>query len=315
MYFISVIIPVYNVEKYINQCINSVINQTYTNLEIILIDDGSPDRCGEICEEYALKDSRIKVIHQSNGGLSKARNSGLDIATGDYIGFVDSDDYIKDNMYEFLLQLLLKNNADISICGTFDIEKNSYYEEEHYYNSEEAIKLMLTETKFNTSAWDKLYKRDLFNGIRFPEGKIYEDLATIYKLFHKASKIVYNSQPKYYYRITPNSIMNQSFNYKNMDLLDASYELIEFIKKEYPALTFIAYNRLVRYCVSFLKTISNEKFNDKELIRNLVVIVRTNSPRYMISNYKISSKLFALLISLNVHLAFLTYNIVKWLKR
>ncbi|WMJ89809.1 glycosyltransferase [Anaerocolumna sp. MB42-C2] len=312
MYCISVIIPVYMVENYIDECINSVINQTYTNLEIILIDDGSKDRCGEICDEYAIKDSRIKVIHQSNGGLSKARNAGIDIATGDYIGFVDSDDYIEEDMFEFLLQLAISNNADISICGTYnkDLHLSSTYKE-YCYTPKEAIKTMLAEKKFNTSAWDKLYKRELFTEIRYPEGKIYEDLATTYKLFHKASKIIYNSKPKYYYRMNSESIMNRSFNLRNMDLLDASIELIEFVKIEYPSITITAYNRLVRYCVSFLKTISDENFYDEEIIRNLVSTVRKHILKYLLSNYKITSKLFAFLISINFSFASLINKTVN----
>ncbi len=312
MYCISVIIPVFNVERYLEECINSIIHQTYKNMEIILIDDGSTDRSGSICDDYAKKDNRIKVVHQENCGLSRARNVGLEIAKGDYIGFVDSDDYINNDMYEFLLQLAIKTNADIAICGTY--YKHFIHKcqaEEMVYSSEEAIKIMLSESKFNTSAWDKLYKVELFNNIRYPDGKIYEDLDTTYRLFHIANKIVYNSTPKYYYRNNLESIMHRSFNYKNLDLLDISLEMIQFLKVEYPSVTFTAYNRLVRYCVSFLKSISDGQFTDIEIIKKLIYIVRHNIFRYMFSSYKVSSKIFAILLSINYKIAFSIYNMIK----
>jgi len=312
MYYISVIVPVFNVENYLEQCINSIINQTYKNIEVILVNDGSNDRSGSICDKYATKDTRIKVIHQVNAGLSNARNVGLDLAKGDFIGFVDSDDYIEEDMFEFLLKLALDNNADIAVCGTYSknkINKTDNEKRNYVYLSEEAIKVMLTETKFNTSAWDKLYKKELFINIKYPKGKIYEDLDTTYKLIHKANKIVYNSTPKYYYRVNPKSITNRSFSNKNLDFLEISFDMINFLKKEYPSVTNVAYNRLVRYSISFLKTISDENFKDIDTINLLISIVRKNIFKYIFSNYKTSSKLYGLLLSINYNFASLVNKV------
>ena len=179
-YLISVIVPIYKVEKYLHKCIDSILAQTYTNLEIILVDDGSPDNCGKICDEYAAKDSRIKVIHQPNGGLSAARNAGLDIATGDYIGFVDSDDYIAPDMYEKLYNALVKNDADMAICDYQRFGNELPYDEMSL--TTEVITGLQAMEKQNTVincsfvvAWSKLYKSFIFSNVRFPVGKINED--------------------------------------------------------------------------------------------------------------------------------------------
>ena len=186
---ISIIVPFYNVEKYAPKCIESIINQTYTNLEIILVDDGSPDTCGKICDDYALKDGRIKVIHKKNAGLSDARNVGIKEATGKYIGFVDGDDYIEKDMYKYLYNLIKENNADISICGVEEVYEDGSIQDEKAKESieilskEDAIKELLLDKKVRSHAWDKLYKRELFENIEYPYGRKMEDIATTYKLF------------------------------------------------------------------------------------------------------------------------------------
>lgn len=174
---ISVIIPVYNVEKYLNKSIESVIKQTYKELEIILVDDGSTDSSGKICDEFAQKDDRIKVIHKKNGGLSDARNAGISEAKGKYLGFIDSDDYIDKNFYEILYNVLKKYNSDISICKhreTYtDYEENTSKLEikEQVFNTEQALKELLLFGEVNNYAWNKLYKKELFNEINYPVGK------------------------------------------------------------------------------------------------------------------------------------------------
>ena len=211
---ISVIIPVYNVSNYIKRCIDSVINQTYNNLEIILIDDGSLDDCPKICDEYAKKDKRIKVIHQSNKGLSDARNKGLEIATGDYLTFVDSDDFIANNMYEILLNNLKKYKADLSIS------KYCYYKENNVpefstslnsivYKKEEALKILLDsfDKTITNHVWNKLYKRNFFKDIIFPSGKNHEDIAVQYKIISRSKKIVVNDSVLYAYVTRSESIV------------------------------------------------------------------------------------------------------------
>ena len=168
---ISIIIPVYKVEKYLEKCINSIIGQTYTNLQIILVDDGSPDNSGKICDKYAKKDSRVEVIHKSNGGLSEARNSGIERAKGKYIGFVDSDDYIKEDMYEVLYNLITRFQADVSICNLYDVvgdEKNirNINEGIKEYNRIDILKEVLMDKNIQSYAWNKLYKKELFDNLK-----------------------------------------------------------------------------------------------------------------------------------------------------
>ena len=201
---ISVIVPVYNVELYIRKCIESILSQTYRNLEIILVDDGSKDRCGEICDEYALKDNRIRVIHKENGGLSDARNVGIDASRGEYIGFVDSDDWIVPDMYEYLYRGLIENNADISVCEYYNVWRSkaqaTYRPSTRIFSGSSCLWALLR-LKVGNYAWNKLYKRNLWeDGIRYPVGKLYEDVRTTYRIFQKVSVVAALPEAKYFYR-------------------------------------------------------------------------------------------------------------------
>jgi len=234
---ISVIVPVYNVEKYLPQCINSILNQTIKNLEIILVDDGSLDRSGKICDEFSEKDNRIIVIHKENNGLSSARNAGLEIATGNYLGFVDSDDWLDENMYETLLSLSKDTNADISCCDFFKTANGEdkippiNNEVIKSFNNIEGLNNFYTDLYTQTVvAWNKLYTRTLFDNVIYPTGKIHEDEGTTYKLFYKSNKITYTNRALYYYRKTPNSITTSKFNKKRLDILDVYDEKIKFMK-------------------------------------------------------------------------------------
>ena len=212
-YKISVIVPVYKVEEYLNKCVDSIINQTYKNLEIILVDDGSPDSCGKICDEYAKKDNRIKVIHKENGGVSSARNIGLDVATGDYVGFVDSDDWIDIDMYELLIDISIKHNCDIARCTYRDYIDNRFKEikndgKEIILNSDEAIKLIL-EPKINRGVWTTLYKCKTIKNVRFSDKyKVCEDYIFNYYAMKQAEKIVIKNISKYVYVIRDKSLSN-----------------------------------------------------------------------------------------------------------
>ena len=228
---ISVIVPVYNVENYIEKCINTILEQTYHNLEIILVDDGSIDSCPIICDEFANKDSRIKVIHKNNAGPSAARNAGIIIAEGEYIGFVDSDDYIHSKMYEVLYQNLKIYNADISVCNFFKVN-DSYFQDSpnekekvFTYNSLEAMRLFfgpLNETM--VIPVNKLYKRKLFENIRFPYGKYHEDEYIMPLILDEATIIVYTDISLYFYLQRDTSTMGKMFNRTRLDALEA-YEL------------------------------------------------------------------------------------------
>lgn len=237
---ISVIIPVYQVEQYLDQCIQSVVNQTYADLEIILVDDGSNDSCPTMCDEWAIRDSRIRVIHKKNGGLADARNVGLDICSGSYIGFVDSDDWISPEMYSTLVKALEQENADISACNITNVypDKKVVWGSQASLvgDSETMLNLLYSDTEFPVCSWNKLYKKELWEGFRFPTGKICEDAFTTYLLVHKAKKIVQITEPLYFYRIRPESIMTQEFSPKKMDEEEAWRENYLFIKDQYPGL-------------------------------------------------------------------------------
>ena len=218
MDLISVIVPVYNVEAYIAKCIESIQNQSYQHLEIILVDDGSTDDSGDICDQYAAYDDRIKVIHQENGGISAARNTGIETANGDYITFVDSDDYIAPNMYEDMLNILKDNDLDILECTAFRDKGGTIIEGYNdgllkIFNRKEALKLSLNDD-FGT-VWNKLYRRDSISNVRFPLGRKFEDTATSYLYVANANRVGHINRCYYYYRLNPNSITQTSFDPKS----------------------------------------------------------------------------------------------------
>lgn len=222
---ISIIVPIYNVENYLSKCIESILNQTYKNLEIILVDDGSKDNSGKICDNFAQKDERIKVIHQKNSGVAQARNTGVKNCTGNYIGFVDPDDYISEYMYEYLYNNIIKYDADISMCQyTTCNESHIKFKNCNKtccYKSEQAIKYLLMDRKIQNFLWNKLYKKSLFNNIVFPGGMVYEDIAVMYKLFEKSNVIANNMSIHYYYFQRTNSICNGKISKKKIyDYID-----------------------------------------------------------------------------------------------
>lgn len=248
---ISVIVPVYNVEKYLKKCIKSIMSQSYTNLEIILINDGSTDNSGKICDELKEQDKRIKVIHKSNGGLSDARNAGLKIANGKYIGFVDSDDYIAEDMFETLYNINKKYNSDISIVSFYEIYKDKVIGVRDSKKLQEltkidAMKELLIDTNIQSYAWNKLFRRELFEGLEFPTNKNFEDIATTLLLFEKANKVVLLEKPKYYYVRRDDSIVGVR-NYKTYkDYLDVIYDKYKYLDGRYEELDlYNAYNFVI----------------------------------------------------------------------
>lgn len=237
---VSVIIPIYNVEKYLEECVESVLCQTYQNLEILLVDDGSPDGCGAICEEYAQKDKRVKVIHKENGGLSDARNAGLDVCRGDYIVFVDSDDCIHPQMIERLYNLLMKYQADMAICSFQDIEENEMplyakYDvqgKEYCFEKENIMNQLQSRNLLTVVAWNKIYKARLFENIRYPKGYIHEDEFVIHKLLHLCTRTVYTEEKLYYYRKRGDSIMGNISPKKIQDIYLAYEDRISFLEEK-----------------------------------------------------------------------------------
>lgn len=233
---ISIIVPVYNVEQYLPRCIDSILNQSYQNLELILVDDGSPDNSGQICEDYAVLDKRIVVVHQKNGGASAARNHGLEIATGDLIGFVDSDDFIHPDMYRVLHQALVLDDADIAQCTFVNVENSEMkapglIQPSEIIDKMEALRRISYEYPlFYVVVWNKLYRRSIFEQIRFPLSKMYEDEFVSLKLFFEAKKISVVNTPLYYYYQSPVSVMRGSFSPKKLQYIEAIEERLAFLK-------------------------------------------------------------------------------------
>ncbi len=235
---ISVIVPVYKVEDYLHRCVQSILSQTLKDLEVILVDDGSPDGCGVICEEFAAKDSRVKVIHKENGGLSDARNAGLDMATGDYIGFVDSDDHIRPTMYQRLLQALEENGADMSLCNYAYVDGQDRVDgtmrcsmESGVLSRSAALERLDTASpdySFYVTAWNKLYKRSLFDSLRFPVGKLHEDEFVAHHIFDRCRCIAVVGEELYRYVQRSGSIMRGGVSVRSLDGVYALYDRYEF---------------------------------------------------------------------------------------
>lgn len=278
---ISVIIPVYKVEEFLDDCVQSVITQTHKNIEIILVDDGSPDNCPAMCDSWAEKDKRIKVIHKPNGGLSDARNVGLDIATGDYISFVDSDDWILPEMYEKMLLVMHEENVDICACNI----RSCYPDHEEVWgckvytlgNSEQILDMLYSDTKYPVSAWNKLYKSECWENLRFPAGKICEDAFTTYQLVHSAERIAQIPEAFYCYRIRPQSIMTSAFTIKRMDEEEAWRANYQFVKMHYPALYKKAFRFYLQKVHVLIRTITNEQRKEySQQFKYLKNIMKTN---------------------------------------
>ena len=243
---ISVIVPIYKVENYLKKCVDSIINQSYKNIEIILVDDGSPDMCGVICDDYLKKDNRIKVIHKENGGLSDARNAGINIAKGDYILCIDSDDWIEENMIEIVYNNALEYSADISICEFIEedingniLGKKEESKEIKCFNRVKALNELISQVNITNHAWNKLYKKELFRNIEYPKGQLMEDISTTYKLFEKSDKIVYQNVALYHYIQRSESILGNITQKRIDDQENAIFSRNSYLLSKYPDLTDI----------------------------------------------------------------------------
>ncbi|MCQ5146274.1 glycosyltransferase family 2 protein [Enterocloster bolteae] len=272
---ISIVLPIYNVEKYLDECVQSVLNQSYANFELILVDDGSTDGSQMLCEQYKKKDKRIVVIHQKNGGLSSARNTGIKCAHGKYITLIDSDDYVAYDYIEKLYDAIVENSADISMCDFQKVAEGSKLKEikipyqiknKHLiFDKEETIKEVYNE-KFHGIdfvSWAKMYKLELFrtNSIYFPEGKLHEDAFTTYKLFYLSEKIAYIDEPLYFYRIRNGSITS-TFSIKRLDMIQATREEYRFFEGagnyELMKLAFVDHLHKVKFILKMLNGASTD---------------------------------------------------------
>ena len=307
---ISIIIPVYNVKPYLKKCVDSVITQTYKNLEIIIVDDGSTDGSGALCDEIGKQEKRIKIYHKENGGLSSARNYGIDRANGEYLGFIDSDDYIEKDMYETLLRLVLKDNAEMSMCAMCDVFGGKEYwkakvAEEITVTNAEAIKMALIGDVVSVSAVNKLYKKDLFDDIRYPEGKTLEDAFVIVDLLSKCNKVAITSAQKYYYIHRNESITTRKFD-GNLDAIDAYKRNYRIIEKEFPNLLDVAKMRL---CWAHFYVLDRVVMNDPNEYPN----IREDVIEYIKNNlsFIVKSKLFTKARKMAAILAVLDWRLYK----
>lgn len=257
---ISVIVPVYNVERYLRRCVDSILHQTYQDLEVLLVDDGSTDASGAICDEYAAQEERVTAVHQKNGGLSAARNTGLERAKGTYLCFVDSDDFLDSRMLETLCRDLQEQDADVAVVGFRMFER----EEElapaeltvpvQCMTGREAIRSTLVSDELGDFAWNKLYKRELFRDIRYPLGRMMEDQGTTYRIFQQCSKVAYRPVPLYYYYQRPDSILHRRNMKFYEDKLDMGYQKYRAIREAYPGMpeNDAAMLSVVEHCYPYL---------------------------------------------------------------
>lgn len=306
---ISVIVPVYKVEKYLRRCIDSILAQTYENIEVLLIDDGSPDQSGAICDDYQAKDSRVRVFHKENGGVSSARNLGLKETKGDYIGFVDADDYIDEKMYETLLTNILSENADTSICSYFQEANNGVFHK-HWQNDEylvfdriEQILNLVSNRYYTCSCWDRLFKKSLLDSVIFnTEYSFYEDYLFLYEVMQKSEKAVFTSVPLYYYCNNQNSAARAPFNTRKMDIEKVCKYVLNDIQQKYPEVYTIAkreYGRILIFCCSLIAKAEGE-YPDE--VRHLQKSIRKMMPWYLFSSASMGYKSQAMLISMNWNL-------------
>lgn len=319
---ISIIVPVYNVKKYIRKCIDSIIAQTYKNVEIILVDDESNDGSERICEQYKEMDKRIRVIHKKNGGLSSARNCGLEIANGQYIEFVDSDDWIEKNYTEVLYKTLKKYNADLSICGIkmcYDrkCSKMPWFGKDQSYEKEVAMEYLVGDKIISSHAWNKLYKKELFNSIRFPDGKLYEDVRIMHNIFCKCKKIGITKEYLYNYRQREASITTEN-NFKNkIEYIEAFEKRYNDLKNtKFEELALYAYMRVIMYTIVMQKYSKKQIKKYKDYIKEKIKFIRGKNQRKIFLKYasKKEKVIYLLGVVLSNHMAWI-FQLNKNLKR
>lgn len=327
MDLITIIVPVYNVEQYLSRCIDSLIKQTYKNIEIILVDDGSTDLSGKICNEYANRNKSIKVIHKKNGGLSSARNVGLKNATGKYVGFVDSDDWVTPDMFEYLYHLLKKTNTQVATCSYALVKSgNTYLKKKKIIEDMKQGKEILSYYMVNGlncivsqyPIWNKLYDIDLFKNISFPENQIYEDAIPVFKIFSEINSLAISNKVCYFYFQNSKSITRNKLKKRDFDLLKISDEWLELSKElQRDDLIKLCYIKKARSYFSLLMKGSiygySDEFNNVDEIQTkLLKNLRKNYKLLVLSNIQISKKVLISLVCINPKIVNPLYKLYKW---
>ena len=315
---ITVAIPIYKAQYYLRRCVDSVLSQTYKNLQVILVDDGSPDASPQICDEYVGKDKRIFVIHKRNGGVSSARNAALDLAQGEFIVFVDSDDCVAPDLVEQLLTTYRQFGRCISICA---VTRKSgelctgLSLEGTVYTPQEALRVLtlLEKERPRFEGWSvsKLFERSLFSGLRFPEGvPVGEDLAIMYRLFDRAEKIVFVDSAKYFYFNNPNGVINEDFSKKNLlGILEVWEGFLEFVKKKYPKLENCVKDRAAMGAVNYYYYISCCSYTGQDVSGRLLDKIREDMPGLLCRKHPFSYKWRAFWVVLCPHTVRIIVNV------
>jgi glycosyltransferase involved in cell wall biosynthesis len=283
---ISIIVPIFNTAKFLENCLESLANQTYNNIEIILVNDGSTDNSLEICEKYCSNDSRFKIINKSNGGSSSARNLGLSFSTGDYIGFVDSDDFVSEKMYENLLNSCILNNVKLAVCGRYKVINNKNVEmftlsKPQIWSSKKALSNLLIWKNIDSSTCDKLFHNSLFLNHRFPEGVTTEDIYLIPSIIDLAKSIVHIGEPHYYYVYRKDSISNSKFNKNKLDILKSLNNLQYLINEKYDILAAKFYAFYITNITYLTESMFFSNVDDFFVSKQLKFFLRTLSVNYV----------------------------------
>lgn len=314
---ISVIVPVYKVEKYLDRCVESIVNQTYLNLEIILVDDGSPDSCPAMCDAWAQKDSRIKVIHKENGGLSDSRNAGMAAASGAYIGFVDGDDYIAPEMYRLLLERIREEGSDISACGAELVFEDGTAPRPLtksgtcVLDRETAMEAVVRESWLKQPVWYKLYKTALIRDIPFPVGKYHEDVFWTWQAVARAKSVSVFDTPCYFYVQRRGSIMAERYSLRRLDAVEAKCQRLEFLEKAYPQLAACAREELFFFCLfQGQKALLHPDREERDRALSYLEQVRANIPESA-AGEKLTRRIWRLIAERNFRLCCRLRNALK----
>ena len=315
---ISVIVPIFKVEDYLDRCVSSIVNQTYSNLEIILVDDGSPDHCPAMCDAWAAKDARIKVIHKQNGGLSDARNAGMAAATGELLGFVDSDDWIAPDMYERLYQRLTEDHSDMAACGVEMVWEAGTGSRmltrpgSRVLEREEAMRAIIEESWLKQPVWYKLYKTALVRDIPFPIGKCHEDVFCSYQAVGAANRVSVFDSPCYFYRQRSNSIMGVGYSLKRLDALEARAKRFQYIQANFPGLVAIERTTFFFFCLYSMqmaqKYLSGDEYQTADL--QIKRTVREMNLLHGHGNMPLKQRLWATLATMSLGLTCRLRNIL-----
>lgn len=318
---ISVVVPVYNVAQYLPDCVRSILMQNVADMEVILVDDGSTDNSGALCEQYAKRYSNVKVIHQENAGLSAARNTGIENAKGEFITFVDSDDMLAEGFISTALEIAQTYQAEFIAFSHVRCEAEVQWPidyalkiknvETHVYDERvQKMQKFLIGTEIGTTAWAKVYRRELFETIRYPEGKYHEDVFTTYKVVDKACRIVSISQEGYFYRKSPNSITTSGFSEKRLDSVEGKLQQLAFIRENYPSLRKEAETGVIYACNQCMMLMAQAKYKNREILNSFQVLYRKYGKSYLTEPVSIKGKALACVAMANVGLAYSLFEMI-----